>query len=127
MNTDGETEQSEKKQENTIKISSTPQTPNTKPLESKVFSEISGFEPSSVPAKRSPEIKTVNLQEFLASQKNMKFDFSPTKSPTRINHPTRKTITKPESPSKTKAPPKTKVKTARSPNGYELRYILQRQ
>ncbi|KAL1924511.1 uncharacterized protein VTP21DRAFT_4165 [Calcarisporiella thermophila] len=82
-----------------------------------MFSEISGLELSTVPAKRSPEIKTVNPQEFLASQKNMKFDFSPTKSPTRIDHPTRKTISKPKSPSMTKCPPKTKAKAASSPKG----------
>ncbi|KAL1916859.1 uncharacterized protein VTP21DRAFT_5563 [Calcarisporiella thermophila] len=94
MNTDNEAEKSEKKQEDT---------------RSKVFSEITGFELSTVPAKGSPEIKTVNLQEFLASTKNMKF------SPTRINHPTRKIISKPKSPSKTKSLPK--AKAASNPNG----------
>ncbi|KAL1921632.1 uncharacterized protein VTP21DRAFT_10274 [Calcarisporiella thermophila] len=64
--------------------------------------------------------KTRQIEQFRrrwSSQKNMKFDFSPTKSPTRINHPTRKTISKPKSSSKAKSPPKTKAKAARSPNG----------
>ncbi|KAL1914287.1 uncharacterized protein VTP21DRAFT_9025 [Calcarisporiella thermophila] len=119
MNTDNEVEKSEKKQEDTSKPSSTHQinTPNTIPLGSKVFSGITGLELSTVPAKRSPEIKTVNLQEFLASQKNMKFDFSPT----RIDLPTQKTISRPKSPSKNKSPLMTKSlpkeKAASSPNG----------
>ncbi|KAL1922783.1 uncharacterized protein VTP21DRAFT_9159 [Calcarisporiella thermophila] len=51
----------------------------------------------------------------------------PTKSPTRIDHPTQKTVSKPKRPSKAKSSLRLRQKLPEVPTEHELRYILQRQ